>query len=119
YYNAFVGGTGGAGGRFETDYWAASYREAAFWLRDHRVGPQTRVLVAASPYALDCLRAYLAPEQFQVARTMDLAVPGALPPAFDYYVATTRYGLDRNFPQSPVAHVIGRDGARFTVIRKR
>lgn len=28
YYNAFVGGIRGAAGRYELDYWAASYREA-------------------------------------------------------------------------------------------
>jgi hypothetical protein len=42
---------------------------------------------------------------------------GGLPEEFDYYVATTRYGLDRNFPDAPVAHRVGREGATFTLIR--
>jgi hypothetical protein len=29
YYNSLVGGTGGAAGRYELDYWCTSYREAA------------------------------------------------------------------------------------------
>jgi len=36
---------------------------------------------------------------------------------FDYYVATTRYGLHLNYPQTRIAAVIERDGAVFTVIR--
>ena len=44
---------------------------------------------------------------------------GALPDGFDYYVATTRHAFDRSFPDSPVVHRIGRQGAVFTVIRGR
>lgn len=35
YFNEFVGGVKGADGKFETDYWGASLREATEWLRDH------------------------------------------------------------------------------------
>ena len=51
--------------------------------------------------------------------TAERGTPGTLPEPFDYYVATTRYGLDRSFPDSPIAQRIGRDGATFTVIRSR
>ena len=40
-----------------------------------------------------------------------------LPAKFDYYIATTRHGLDRNFPESAVIHQIARQGAVFTVIK--
>jgi hypothetical protein len=119
YYNAFAGGTRGAQNRFETDYWVASYREAALWLRAHPTGPKTRVLVAATYFSSECLGAYLPKEQFEVARTLELGLKGPLPPAIDYYVGTTRFAFDRNFAGSPVVHAIGRDGATFTVIRKR
>jgi hypothetical protein len=60
---------------------------------------------------------YLPRERFEVLSTLERDVPGALPPGFDYYVATTRFGLDRNFPATPVEHSIGRAGVLFAVIR--
>lgn len=35
YFNELVGGTKGADGRYELDYWGASYREATLWLNEH------------------------------------------------------------------------------------
>jgi len=35
YYNAFIGGVGGADGLFKTDYWANSYAEAVTGLEDY------------------------------------------------------------------------------------
>jgi hypothetical protein len=35
YYNSFVGGVSGAEGRFETDYWAISFREAAEYVNEN------------------------------------------------------------------------------------
>lgn len=35
----------------------------------------------------------------------------------DDFFATTRYGADGMFPESPIVHVVGREGAAFTVIR--
>ncbi len=35
YFNEFVGGVKGADGKFETDYWGASLREASEWLRGY------------------------------------------------------------------------------------
>ena len=45
-------------------------------------------------------------------------VPGRLPAGVDYYLATTRFGLHRNFPRSPVVHTVGRDGAIFAVVKQ-
>ena len=118
YYNALVGGTRGASGRFETDYWVSSYREAALWLREHACGgPPTRVLVAANNYSIGCLTAYLPRDSFAVQKTMSRGATLVLDDTFDYYVATTRYGLHLNYPQTRIAAVIERDGAVFTVIR--
>ena len=49
----------------------------------------------------------------------ETTLPGDLPGDADYYVATYRYGQAKNFPDAPIIHRIGRDGATFTVIRKR
>lgn len=43
YYNALTGGTAGAQGRYELDYWGTSYAEAARWLAGHlqkELGPK-------------------------------------------------------------------------------
>lgn len=34
YFNEIAGGLNGAAGKYEMDYWGASYKEAAEWLRD-------------------------------------------------------------------------------------
>jgi 4-amino-4-deoxy-L-arabinose transferase-like glycosyltransferase len=118
YFNWLVGGVAGAQGRFETDYWVASYKEAIEWVNeraDERPGRELRVLVAATDFSFPCAAAYAGPG---VSLTPMFSIEsGALPETFDYYVATTRYGLHQNYRKSPIAHTVGRDGAVFTVIR--
>jgi 4-amino-4-deoxy-L-arabinose transferase-like glycosyltransferase len=121
YFNAAVGGLAGASGRYETDYWLSSYKEAIEWVNRRaaeRAGSPVRILVAIDGRAWDCAAHYLAPgvEMQEIPRVQP---GGEIPAPFDYYVATTRYGADRAFSASPVAHRIGRDGATFTVIRAR
>lgn len=120
YFNGFVGGMSGANGRYETDYWLASYREAMQWVnaRAQAEDRDVTVLVAADPYSNDCAATYVGPRVTMV-RTVGQGLGGELPEPFDYYVGTTRYGLAKNFPDSPVAHRVGREGATFTVIRSR
>lgn len=120
FFNSLVGGLHGAAGRYETDYWITSYREAMDWISeqarrepDHEVG----VLVAAPKNALVTVERRAA--NVRVALTFQLSESETLPPQFDYYIGTTRYGLDKAFPESPVVHSIGRDGAVFTVVRSR
>ncbi len=122
YFNAFVGGLGGAYGRYETDYWVSSYREAMLWVNERaRREPQRRfvVLVGGTVYVEPAAAHYRAPN------VVVMIVPGTvglrdLPPDADYYIATTRYFLaTANFPDTPVLHTIGRDGAVFTVIKGR
>ena len=118
YYNALVGGTRGAATRFDTDYWLSSYREAAAWLHENACPNRpTRVLVAATQSSIGCLRYYLPRDRFVVSLKGTWGSPPQLPPEYDYYVGTTRWGLASEYNGTPVAHVIGRDGAAFTVIR--
>jgi hypothetical protein len=118
YYNELVGGTRGASLRFETDYWLSSYREAAMWLRAHACPNRpTRVLAAATQSSIGCLGYYLPRDQFIVAHTGQTGIQGALPPQYDFYVGTTRWGYAANYDATPVAHFVGRDDAVFTVIR--
>jgi 4-amino-4-deoxy-L-arabinose transferase-like glycosyltransferase len=121
YFNAFVGGVAGAQGRYETDYWLASYKEAMEWI-DRRVaeapGGRLRILVAIDRFAWDCAAHYLAPG-VEMTAASDVGRGGPVPEPFDYYVATTRYGAHRSYAASPIVHSVGRDGAVFTVIRAR
>jgi 4-amino-4-deoxy-L-arabinose transferase-like glycosyltransferase len=119
YFNALVGGLREAGTRYETDYWVTSYKEAAEWLNDKVAAApdrELRVLLAANAYSRICAEHYLDPS-VRVVPTFDWPITGALPVEYDYYVAMTRYRFDENFPESPVVHTIGRDGAVFSVIR--
>ncbi|MBI1245754.1 MAG: hypothetical protein GC202_12165 [Alphaproteobacteria bacterium] len=109
FYNALVGGPGGAAGRFETDYWGSAYREAAT--------------------ALD---AYVAKEGGGRAYTVFVcsegssAAPFLTPPlrlakddvAADFYLSTTRLGCDREYDGKPIIE-IGRDGAVFALVKDR
>ncbi len=121
YFNAWVGGLGGAAGRYETDYWLASYKEAIEWVNARaalRPGRPLEVLVAVDGYARDCAARFLGPD-VAIREVVEYGIPGEIPPPYAYYVSTTRYGFDRSYPGSPVVHAIGRDGAVFSVIRAR
>jgi hypothetical protein len=119
YFNALVGGVAGASERYETDYWISSYREAILWINgqvDHQSGRPLRVLVAANQWSITGAQAYAAPSVKLLSLKPQHLRP-ALSRNFDYYVASTRYLGDQNFPDSPIVHRIGREGATFAVIR--
>jgi hypothetical protein len=82
-----------------------------------RTERSVRVLVAANRFNRLCAAAYLG-DGMRMQTIWEHVLPGArLPKRYDYYVATTRYGYDASFSGTPVAHVVGREGAPFTVIR--
>ena len=120
YFNAFVGGVRGAQERYETDYWVSSYKEAVEWINQQaaRAERELNILVAINDLSAACAEWYL-DDRVRASATGPEHHPGAIPADIDYYVATTRYGLDRSFPESPIVHTIGREGAVFTVIRGR
>jgi 4-amino-4-deoxy-L-arabinose transferase-like glycosyltransferase len=119
YFNALVGGVAGAAGRYETDYWISSYREAMLWINDRALeqpGRPLRVLIAANQWSITGAQAYAAPS-VKLQRLTPQQAKGALPRGYDYYLATTRYFGDKNFPKAPIVHRIGREGATFAVIK--
>jgi 4-amino-4-deoxy-L-arabinose transferase-like glycosyltransferase len=122
YYNRLVGGLDGAAGRYETDYWVTSYREAAEWIRAVATPAEgeepVRVLVAANNLSHEAARHYLQ-GPFEVGTIHELSSEPSLPEGVDFYLATTRFGWASNFPRSPVVHVVGRGGATFTIVRSR
>jgi hypothetical protein len=110
YYNRLVGGVPGAFRQYELDYWGTSYREAAGYLAS--VAPANATIWVEGPthllqlYARPDLKIYSTYESERLDR-------------YDYVVALTRFDLDlKSYPDAPVVHVIQRDGAALTVIKK-
>jgi len=126
YFNRLVGGVGEAWRRFDTDYWASSYREAMQWIeREARAHPgrETVVVVACNQSNRPCAESYLpAPGAGAApAVTLHCIWEGGEPRPAEahYYVAMLRYGKAAAFyPNWPVVHRIGRQGAVFSVIKR-
>jgi len=123
WYNELVGGPSGAGGRYESDYWLLSYREAAEWLNEESAqrlaeGQPVRIIAAGNDLSSACLKAFLDP-RIEASFTMKIDLSGALPEGIDYYVATTRYGLHTNYPEAPAVYRVGRFGVVYSLVRGR
>jgi hypothetical protein len=110
YYNSFVGGVSGAEGRFETDYWAISFREAAEYVNEN-ASPNANIWVEGpdQTFALflrEDINVYSSGEAERAA-------------SYEYAVITTRYNFDETvYPDAEIAHRIMRGDAVLTVIKK-
>ncbi|MBI3161791.1 MAG: hypothetical protein HYZ23_04745, partial [Chloroflexi bacterium] len=109
YYNRFIGGVDGAQGRFELDYWGASYREAAEYVNS--VAPANATVWVEGPshlfelYAREDLKIYSTHETDRADR-------------YDYAVSLTRDDMDRlSFPGAEIIYKIMRGEAALAVIK--
>ncbi|GAB1470891.1 hypothetical protein MASR2M66_17690 [Chloroflexota bacterium] len=110
YYNQFVGGVHGVVNRFETDYWATSYREAAEYVNE--AAPPNADIWVEGPAHLFSL---FAREDLKVYSSGETARAES----YDYVVTFTRYGFDKTiYSDAVTVHEIIRDGAVLTVIKK-
>ncbi|MEM7583569.1 MAG: hypothetical protein AAF560_09340 [Acidobacteriota bacterium] len=121
YFNSLVGGLKGAYGRYETDYWVSSYREAMLWVNRQAAedpGRQLRVLVAGGEgvYVRPAAE-YYAVSNVEVVTPREVAQKQIPRSEIDFYLATTRYRHDARL-DGEVVHAIGRQGAVFTVIKR-
>ena len=119
YYNVLVGGVAGASDDYWTDYYLSSYREAIVWVNERAArSPELRfeVVIAGGPAVLLWAEDYTAPNVELVSLRTVTRTRAALAPA-DFYIGTSRLGRNRFFPDAPIVHTIGRDGAVFTVVR--
>ena len=113
YYNAFVGGIGGAQRKFKLDYWANSYAEAVRGLQNYLYavyGPnfedhEFTVAVCGPPISAD----YYFPANFRFTRQRAQA---------DFFIAFTKDNCDRSLPGRPVYRV-ERMGALLSVVLDR
>lgn len=111
YYNAFVGGVGGAFRRFETDFWLTCYKEALEEIRQ-RMPEASKIYVFRNPR----LAAEHAPDMLAVE---DLALVRDKVPQGSFLLFTTRFNDDLNIhPSSPQALTVGREGAVFCVVKE-
>ncbi|HEY9153188.1 MAG TPA: hypothetical protein VIN60_09915 [Anaerolineales bacterium] len=109
YYNSFIGGLPGAQGRFETEYWATSYRAAMNYVNS--IAPANGKIFVAGP---SYIAAIYARRDLKMFMDSDMNTQ-----TFDYAIITTRYGVDKtDFPNAPVIYIIERDGVPLTVIKK-
>lgn len=112
YYNRLAGGVSGAFRRYELDYWATSYQEAALYL--NAAAPAgARVVVWGADHLVQSLaRADLEIVEYRKVRDQEAS-------QFEYAVLLTRHDKDLSvYPQSPVVLSIARSGAVFTVVKK-
>jgi len=106
YFNDLSGGLKGAAGRFDTDYWGASYREAALWLRENELAHPTHVVtIHTKGNALQTL-AYLS----------DLPIHWGTLEEADYFIASTRWNENLQAGDRTPLHVVSRDGVPLCYI---
>ncbi len=110
YYNRFIGGMDGAQGRFETDYWVTSYREAAGYVNS--IAPPNAAIWVEGPahlfaiFAREDLKIY----SWHEADRAD---------CYEYVITTTRYDFDKtSYPEAEIVHRIMRGDALLAVIKK-
>ena len=121
YFNAAVGGLAGANGRYETDYWLSSYKEAIEWVNQRAAEQGGRP--RPHPGRNRRLRLGLR-RPLSRARRRDAGGPadparGRDPRALRLLRGHHALWRGPGFSASPVVHRIGRDGATFSVIRAR
>jgi hypothetical protein len=110
YYNQFIGGVDAAVDRFELEYWATSYREAA--REANLIAPPNANVWVDGPAHL--FNRFARPD-FHIYSPQE-------PERADHYdivVTLARYDLEKtSFPEAPIVYQVTREGAVFTVIRQ-
>ncbi len=112
YYNSLAGGQAGAFRRFDTDYWATSYKEAAEYLNAN--APQGSLVVVVGPDHI--VDHYARPDL--VIQEYSKRNPVGKDEPF-YAVLLSRHNKDQTlFPEGEPIHSIGRQGAVYAVIKR-
>ena len=117
FFNAIAGGTAGAAGRYDTDYWGASLRESARWIaahpcRDHK----TRVVAGSLMWQAAAFNDLFPADRFTV-HLLDNRRQTPPPAEFDYYMSYPRYGWETRYADKPLVFTVARSGAILGVVR--
>ncbi len=109
YFNQLVGGFRGAYGKYETDYWVASMKEAVKWLETHEIkdpGRSYKIYTDGKPFQA---QAYFMPNMVYVSKKE----------AADYAIIMTRAGFKPDpGEEGKVIHRVEREGAPLSFILK-
>ena len=107
YFNEAVGGFRGAYGRYETDYWVASMKEAVLWLKANEIkDPNKRYKIFADGKPFQS-QAYFAPNMEAVSSPKDA----------DYSIVMTRAGIKPSPEDQPkIIHRVEREGAPLSFV---
>ena len=109
YYNQFIGGVAAAVDRFELEYWATSYREAA--RQANRIAPANANLWVDGPAHL--FSRFARPD-FHIYSPQEAERADH----YDMVVTLARYDLEKtSFPEAQIVYKVMREGATFAVIR--
>jgi hypothetical protein len=108
YYNAFVGGTGGAFRKFEMDYWGVSFKDITEYLNS--TAPENASVLAFGPE--QTVEQYARPD-------IKIFIPQQQPAAtYDYVAFLTRENLDeRRCKGADTIFSIDRRGAILSVLK--
>ena len=109
YFNQTIGGLQGAAGKFETDYWGNSYREAVkdlvTYLQTNEPQGRYTVMAASRPES----SSYFLPSWITFTKNPEQA---------DFVISTTRYGIDQIL-DGPVLLTVKRLGVPLAVVKDR
>ena len=109
YYNQFIGGVQAAADRFELEYWATSYREAA--REANRIAPPNANVWVDGPAHL--FSRFARPD-FHIYSPQEAERADH----YDVVVTLARYDLEKtSFPEAKIVYTVRRAGAVFAVIR--
>lgn len=107
YFNEGVGGIRGAHGRYETDYFGTSYKEAALWLRDNLPGDEKIYTIKTCGQTISSTH-YFSPRMRWVADLKDA----------DYLICYTRFNEHLQLPAESVLYTVFRDGVPLNYVKK-
>jgi len=107
YFNGMVEGLRGVFGKYETDYWSKSYREAVLWLEKNEIKDKSKIY---SIYSCDFR--YSASYYFSKNMKLVDSIKDA-----KYAICFTRWNDDKKIP-GKVIHTVEREGTPLSYVKK-
>jgi hypothetical protein len=112
YYNRLSGGLASANGRYETDYWGLSVREAIGWLNEN--APTGSKIVVTGP--LFAAEIFADPRKaFRIVHLDDFEE--GVEPNPDFYLGLHRSGYPALFAECSLVREVKRQGVPLTTIK--
>lgn len=116
YFNRLIGGLGGAQGRYDTDYYGNSYKEAAEGLARHLWQSERTTYLDTIYYYSGCVTPFTARHYFPPNFRSQRRRPDRGEHA-DFFLGYTRSRCDRRHPDAPVVFAVHRLGADLNLVK--